>query len=326
MSTRTRGLHQGTANHKPDCQCPPCKGKRARSLGQIKALAAPPMPLMATDATIAAIELSQNTEALRLTAELAKVQGEARVLQNALNESRKISQEREKQLAEANQKLSHFMGRTSAAEAYLDTVKAALDCKDPGQLAERAQKLQGDLKDAELQISTARLETTEAKGILSSHFARAERLETELAYEKTLCGTYKAEWMRLTGLLSQISGKLSDCCEWDELPLAVETLLQRCNQYGDRSDAMGQANTQLQQERDAVVSELREAHAALKLANASIGSLERDKDLLKEGLAAAEKRGELATTHALFEGNLKTIVASVLLSVIFYMIGKWGKL
>jgi chromosome segregation ATPase len=121
--SRTRGLHQGTANHKPDCQCPPCKGRRASVEGQIKALANSPMPLIATDATIAAIELSQNTEALRLTADLAKVQGEARVLQNALNESRKISQEREKQLAETKQKLAHFMGRTSAAEAEVKQLR-----------------------------------------------------------------------------------------------------------------------------------------------------------------------------------------------------------
>lgn len=59
---RTRGLHQGTVNHKPDCQCPPCTRVRA---GQ--------------------------------------------------------------------------------AEAYLKTVRAALDCNDDSQLAERAQKLQSDL-------------------------------------------------------------------------------------------------------------------------------------------------------------------------------------
>jgi hypothetical protein len=59
---------------------------------------------------------------------------------------------------------------------------------------------------------------------------------------------------------------------------------------------------------------------------ARIAELEAQAVRLKESLAAAEKRGELATTHAIFEGNLKTIVASVILSVIFYMIGKWGKL
>lgn len=101
----------------------------------------------------------------------------------------------------------------NTAEAYLKTVRAALDCNDDAQLAERAQKLQDALAkaqklqddlsttrtrltaserevfDLKLQIDSARLATTEANGISNSHSARADRLEGEMGQlETTLKG------------------------------------------------------------------------------------------------------------------------------------------
>ena len=134
----------------------------------------------------------------------------------------------------------------SAAEAYLDTIKAALDCKDPAKLAEKAQKLQSDLKDAELQVSTARLETTEAKGISSSHFARAERLEKELKESQETALALQQEVRDLDDLQSLTA------------------------------DNLGAAQTEAGEAQEA----LRKSQAALKLANASIESLRQGNEQL----------------------------------------------
>ncbi len=240
MSDRTRGLHQGTANHKPGCACPPCKAKRYEAL------------------CLQSKELE--VRVLTLTDELSDAKQGAQVLQNALNESRKISQEREKQLAEANQKLSHFMGRTSAAEAYLDTVKAALDCKDPAKLAEKAQKLQSDLdvlkaertgyetgrRDIQTRLEKALLDLKESQ---QTSLSLQQDLSKAIADKNMMGGQYEAEFARATG-----------------------------HMHG---------RTKAEQERD-------KARAALKLANASIESLKQGSEQLgREVDALTDEVGRL---------------------------------
>ena len=51
----------------------------------------------------------------------------------------------------------------------------------------------------------------------------------------------------LSGILQEINKRFPSCDEID-LPQAVESLLARCNAYGERADRMGEANTQLQVE------------------------------------------------------------------------------
>ena len=95
-----------------------------------------------------------------------------------------------------------------------------------------------------------------------------------------------------------------------------------------RADLVAANNREraLEREGGALREELQ--HVALKLDNRKedLQAARTEIDLLKESVTTAEKRGELTATHAIFEGNLKTIVVGVILSVIFYMIGKWGKL
>jgi predicted RNase H-like nuclease (RuvC/YqgF family) len=78
--------------------------------------------------------------------------------------------------------------------------------------------------------------------------AEFERVSAELVKEKTFSDMYQKDAARFTALLSRISGTLSDCCMWDDLPTEINKLYQRCNQYGERVDRLGEANTALQTE------------------------------------------------------------------------------
>lgn len=198
-----------------------------------------------TDTVQAAIELSQNPEALRLAGELAtkcaeatKLRGECNVLQNALGESRKISQEREKQLKDSLQRLTE--------EQRLHGLSRMSDANARGSLSQLHAELGGDPDQPALE--------------------KVQRLIARLDAEKTFCATYQADCGRFTGLLSRISTALPYCA-WDELPLAVESLLQRCNQYGERSDRLGAANTQSQ-------AKIKELEESLKIAIADVEGTE----------------------------------------------------
>lgn len=177
-------------NHPAGCSCSTCVGGRKRLLASpfvqrlIADLSVLHEQFYKATATkpVSAPELEARV--LTLTDELANSQQGAQVLQNALDESRKISQQREKQLAEAQQKLSHFTSRANIAEAFLDTVKAALDCKDPAKLAERAQKLQGDLDTARTRLTASEREVSDLKAERAGY--ETGRRDVQARLEKAL--------------------------------------------------------------------------------------------------------------------------------------------
>ncbi|WP_395094257.1 hypothetical protein [Armatimonas sp.] len=144
-----------------------------------------------TDTMQAAIEISQNPEALRLAGELAtkcaeatKLRGECNVLQNTLGESRKISQEREKQLKDSLQRLTeeqrlHGLSRMSDANARgsLSQLHAELG-GDPDQPAlEKVQRLTRDLNAIQEALTESERECRE----LAKSFGTMERNNGELA-------------------------------------------------------------------------------------------------------------------------------------------------
>lgn len=180
-------------------------------------------------------------------------------------------------------------------------------------LSESLATAQADLRSATAEVGALRarvltadervatVESDLRSSTIALDWQKAEvlRLAESLATEKTFCATYQKDAGRFTGLLARISTTLSSCCEWDELPLAVESLLLRCNQYGDRSAAMGQANTQLQTERDQA-----RAEAVLKEQRSS-------------------RKGEIEVGIARFEGKMLALTAALLCGLISYLVGRW---
>ena len=260
--SRTRGLHQGTTNHKPGCACPPCKNKRYEAL------------------CLQSKELEMRV--LTLTDELDTAKESNRVLGNVLNESRKISQEREKQLKESEQKLAHFMGRTSAAEAYLKTVQEALDCKDPAKLAERAQKLQSDLGEEKRLHNLSKMSDANARGILT-------QIHTELGGDPDRPALDKVQglvWQLENSRAEAESRRVANQSLERDLSKAIADKNMMGGQYeAEFARATGHMHgrTKAEQERD-------EAQAALKLANASIESLQRGNEQLGRKVDALTPR------------------------------------
>ena len=138
-------------NHPAGCSCSTCDGGRKRLMASpyvqrlIAQLTTVHEQLYKATSTMPSPAPELEERVLELTDELANAKEDNGVLTRSLDQSRKIIQEREKQLRVSEQNLSHFTSRANTAEAFLKTVAEALDCKDPAKLAEKAQKLQGDL-------------------------------------------------------------------------------------------------------------------------------------------------------------------------------------
>lgn len=109
-------------NHPAGCSCSTCEGGRKRLLASpyVKSLIANlttyhSLLYTATKNRSNALPCDLEKRVLTLTDDLSDAKQGAQVLQNALNESRKISQEREKQLAEEKRLLN--LSRMSDANA-----------------------------------------------------------------------------------------------------------------------------------------------------------------------------------------------------------------
>ncbi len=282
-------------NHPADCSCTTCVGGRKRLLASpfvqrlISELSVLHEQFYKATSTMPIFAPELEKRVLTLTDELATAKEDNGVLTRALNESREIAQGREKQLRASEQKLSHFTSRANTAEAFLDTVKAALDCKDPAKLAEKAQKLQGDLgelKAAREGYETGRREIQ----------ARLEQLDSQLT----------AIWMALPlSWRPADRGKLSESTRlfangWEDL-------------------VTRQRETEEQ---------LTEVQATLRLANDSIQSKQSTiqqlrSDLAQVQLTADERSRKIKQVD--FEGKMLTIVTGILCGVISYIVGRWAR-
>lgn len=266
-------------NHPAGCSCSTCEGGRKRLLASpfvkslIAQLTTTHEQLYKATSTMPIFAPELEKRVLELTDELATAKEDNRVIKSALDESRKISQERErqlegvqKQLRGAEQKLSHFTNRATAAEAFLDTVKAALDCKDPAKLAEKAQKLQGDLGEEKRLHNLSKMSDANARGILQRirdeiggdpdepalakvvRLAEALRLAEQgrdkaLTEKNAMGGQYEAEFARATGHMQARTKLEEELCK----SRRSETLLQE--QMTAMEQVIERQSKQLQQAR-----------------------------------------------------------------------------
>jgi chromosome segregation ATPase len=154
------------------------------------------------------------------------------------------------------EKLKKAQAEAQAAKKELEDWKKGKAPFDKA-LEELAQTLapSGESKDWGLAWAAAYLGEVKAKIVslnVANEWSAAEirRLEGDVSTGRATCADYQKEVSGYISLLQQISGKLGDSCGWTELPGAVATLYQRCNQYGAKADRAGEANQQLLTERE----------------------------------------------------------------------------
>lgn len=308
-------------NHPAGCSCSTCEGGRKRLLASpfvqrlISEMGVLHEHLYKATSTkqISAPELEKRV--LELTDELANAQQGAQALQNALDESRKISQERErqlngvqKQLRASEQNLSHFTSRATSAEAFLATVKEALDCKDPAKLAEKAQKLQGDLANTRTRLTASEREVSDLKTERKGY--ETGRRDIQVRLEAALLDLKESQEAGLA--LQQDLANVGE-----ELRLAEQgrdkAISERGMVHGQyeaefaRATGHMQARTKLEEE---------------------ISVLKSDKENLLKQLGLADQRIMQQVglvEQRTFEGTLQTVVASVLVAVAAFLVGRWAR-
>lgn len=224
---------------------------------------------MATDATLAAIELLQNPKALELSQEVARLRTELATKQSEYN----------------------------TAEAFLKTALEALDCKDPAKLAERAQKLQGDLDTARTRLTASEREVSDLKTERKGYETGRRDVQTRL---EQLDAQLTATWMALP-----LSWRPADRAK-----LAESTGL-FANGWEDLVTRQRETEGQLGNARN-----------ELRLANASVASLERTKEQLgNEVDALTEEVGQLTPRLPLWSRILFVIVGLAIVVAVSHRAG-----
>lgn len=208
----------------------------------------------------------------------------------------------------ANKWSSAEIERLAASDAYLKTVAEALDCKDPAKLAEKAQKLQGELgamkverkeyeagrREIQVMLEKALLDLKESQGTalsLQQDLTTQEGLTSSALENLRLAEQGRDAALLDSQKLKRIEeasgpfieatrkkfGALPENCsiyqaagKWQH---AFESEFNRCEREIQEGNALRSQLTKAEQE-------LRESQAALKLANASIESLQRGNEQL----------------------------------------------
>jgi chromosome segregation ATPase len=214
----------------------------------------------------------------------------------------------------------------NTAEAYLKTVRAALDCNDDAQLAERAQRLQDvAAKTQKLQddLSTTRTRLTASEREVSDLKATRTRNEmdlheTSLRLEEALADLKESQ----TAALS-LQQDLAASVESRRLAeQGRDKAIADKNMMGGQYEAEFARATGHMQARVKLEEELEGALAHLKLANDSIESLQRSNDELgKEVDALTEEVGRLTPLLPLWARALFTVVGLAIVVAISHKAG-----
>lgn len=202
----------------------------------------------------------------------------------------------------ANKWSSAEIERLAASDAYLKTVAEALDCKDPAKLAEKAQKLQGelgamkverkeyeagrreiqamlekallDLKESQQSALSLQQDLTTQEGLTSSALENLRLAEQgrdaalldsqKLKRIEEASGPFIEATRKKFGALPENCSIYQAAGKWQH---AFESEFNRCEREIQEGNALRSQLATAEQE-------LRESQATLKLANASIESLQ----------------------------------------------------
>ncbi len=266
-------------NHPAGCSCTTCVGARKRLLASpfVQGLISDLSVLheqfyKATEKPIPAPELEARV--LALTDELATAKEDSRVIKRALEQSRKISQEREKQLAE--EKRLHGLSKMSDANAR-------------GTLQQIHTELGGDPDEPAL--------------------TKVQKLRRECIERGVACEHNAAEVVRLAE-----QGR--------------DAALEKFRVEQDAAVRHAKEVIRLGQENGALREELQRVNLQLDNRKEDCDALLSDKaELTKQlGLADGQVMAQVEQVRRVtFEGTLQTIVASVLVAVAAFLVGRWAR-